>query len=858
MPFVLSLDVVVNFDKFRNVDLLSQGIYCIGVSIMTQKEDIHGIPVSLQHSSVHGREGQYTLRVDTRHRPEELSRTERKAFTHSFTVQFLEQVELLNEVVTFRLEGEAIRLLREDTLHARLELFHLPRDQLDKLPMSHALVRGPLLETRIIPLYGCGGGLHVYVPVAFNDCNFGVVSCSFHTCITGIAFEQAPDPASPSGKRRPGQFEQYVEHAAGRTGISVNEGALTLFHALVSYAVHCFYDLRALVAEFTPQADVDVLEEPDWLCSRGAGPAHPLHDGAPRNPRCRIVSGVDHQEVLVPMRDSIDVSKVFDTPTGPTALHGGDGPISHQVSQGSVDHPDGSPSHTPPPQRPTNDRSSPLFFGGTSSPERPRSPTSPVAEPNPQNFASSSAVQFCDLLRTASRQDPPGTALLRPSYVRPRRELAYAGDPKDMQLYPFGDKTVSTVTEWLVDDLTLEVNEAPLAQLPLLLRERLMFICGHVLGVWHQFMDRTMASPASLFVGLVKVFFRAQHALALRVLSPDPTLPALPISSSTYYTYPNRSSVTLLEMPVNMLRQGRELLPLSPEGTPLKGPSTALLRVLDDMAPRPPDGVHLVVFVHGFRGTRFDFRLFRNYMAMLTGKSRMDYLLCQSLEQHAYQSLGLMGETLANEIQGHIETERLRVRKLSFVAHSMGAVVVRAALQHPRLEPYLPYLETYASFGAPHLGNTVVRSKVVDSAMWVLSAVKNAACIQQLKLADGFLHTLSCEDKLGRFHNVVLVACDEDTFVDQESALVLVRTDRASPERDPKAQQVEDMARNLRQHLTATDCWLRVRITATEGDVAHARQTVMERFTGKGHHVAFLCNVSFIIAFLSLYRDFFT
>eukprot|EP00667_Euglena_gracilis_P026117 EG_transcript_31150 len=97
-----------------------------------------------------------------------------------------------------------------------------------------------------------------------------------------------------------------------------------------------------------------------------------------------------------------------------------------------------------------------------------------------------------------------GGGILPPSYERAQSKVSYAGEKSDMQLYPFGDKTIATITGWLVDDLTLEVNDAGVAQLPLLITERLAFVGKQTNRVWHELTQHTMLSPASLFVGLIK------------------------------------------------------------------------------------------------------------------------------------------------------------------------------------------------------------------------------------------------------------------------------------------------------------------------------------------------------------------
>jgi len=46
----------------------------------------------------------------------------------------------------------------------------------------------------------------------------------------------------------------------------------------------------------------------------------------------------------------------------------------------------------------------------------------------------------------------------------------------------------------------------------------------------------------------------------------------------------------------------------------------------------------------------------------------------------------------------------LPLGKLSFIGHSMGGIISRAALAHPLMRKHRAHLHTYCSLGSPHLG----------------------------------------------------------------------------------------------------------------------------------------------------------
>ena len=46
----------------------------------------------------------------------------------------------------------------------------------------------------------------------------------------------------------------------------------------------------------------------------------------------------------------------------------------------------------------------------------------------------------------------------------------------------------------------------------------------------------------------------------------------------------------------------------------------------------------------------------------------------------------------------------MKIGRVSFIAHSMGGLVIRKALEHKLLKPLLSKLHAYVSLATPHLG----------------------------------------------------------------------------------------------------------------------------------------------------------
>lgn len=96
-----------------------------------------------------------------------------------------------------------------------------------------------------------------------------------------------------------------------------------------------------------------------------------------------------------------------------------------------------------------------------------------------------------------------------------------------------------------------------------------------------------------------------------------------------------------------------------------------------------------------------------------------------------------MAENLVDEILNHIDLYGLEPVKVSFIAHSLGNIIVRTALTIPRLlESIKPKLYTYLSLSGPHLGTLYSDSGLVNMGMWVMQKLKKSGSLIQLAMKD--------------------------------------------------------------------------------------------------------------------------
>jgi pimeloyl-ACP methyl ester carboxylesterase len=217
-------------------------------------------------------------------------------------------------------------------------------------------------------------------------------------------------------------------------------------------------------------------------------------------------------------------------------------------------------------------------------------------------------------------------------------------------------------------------------------------------------------------------------------------------------------------------------------------------------------GRHLIVFVPGFRGTHYDFKLFNLIMSVhfdCYQRQRSDKVFCflPSCNDSCADNMGIedMAEKLAQSlIELLAEEERDMVerpiRRISFIAHSLGGIVVRAMLAMADNEftyckefvrSYSSRLYTFVTLSTPHLGSLGnKKSLLVNSAMWFLRS-RGVQVLVQLSCQDHndqnktLMSFLARDTSITQFRHVILVGSEQDTFVAAHSALVM---DPSGPE----------------------------------------------------------------------------
>ena len=203
-------------------------------------------------------------------------------------------------------------------------------------------------------------------------------------------------------------------------------------------------------------------------------------------------------------------------------------------------------------------------------------------------------------------------------------------------------------------------------------------------------------------------------------------------------------SEALLDAPVPSLieddyaPESAAAAPAEPRPSPVVGEGGVPPGSPSGGAPGSPSGCsHLVVLVHGYSGSAYDLRLLCSYMQLQLPHAA--FLISQANQQRVNMTIEMMAERLAAEIDGFISASKrqLTLRRLSFVAFSIGGCVLNAALTLPALQKYAPLLHTLAAISCPLLGLLVPgHSFAVSSGLWFMAKVAGDKALKQLCFAD--------------------------------------------------------------------------------------------------------------------------
>ncbi|CAF3479267.1 unnamed protein product [Adineta steineri] len=189
---------------------------------------------------------------------------------------------------------------------------------------------------------------------------------------------------------------------------------------------------------------------------------------------------------------------------------------------------------------------------------------------------------------------------------------------------------------------------------------------------------------------------------------------------------------------------------------------------------------HLIVCLHGLDGNSGDLRLVKTYLNLCLPSEQLDFLMSSSNQSSTFDDIDIMAKQLIEEIDLHIDRYDLKPHRISFIGHSLGNLIIRAAVSHTNFEHYRPILYTFLSLSGPHLGTLFNTSGLVNMGMWLMQKWKKSCSLSQMSFKDHidpketYLYKLSKKPCLEFFKNILLVASPQDRYVPFHSSRIEV------------------------------------------------------------------------------------
>ncbi|CAI2319222.1 unnamed protein product [Caenorhabditis sp. 36 PRJEB53466] len=290
--------------------------------------------------------------------------------------------------------------------------------------------------------------------------------------------------------------------------------------------------------------------------------------------------------------------------------------------------------------------------------------------------------------------------------------------------------------------------------------------------------------------------------------------------------------------------------------------------VLGEPAHRTPfDRAHLVVFVHGLEGTQDDLVPFRcgldqaisaHYHSLQMNETdeergerwHFEYLMSSTNRSQTWADIKTMAHNLLAEVREYVEESRHNVLRISFMAHSLGGVIVRSAVgmaAEMGMEWLNDRLHTLMTINSPHLGLAYVQ-KHIHWGVQIVKWWKKSRSMEQLTFRDSlnfgssFVYQASVNGACGKFRHVLLVGTPHDQLVPYMSALLVPSKNSAEDQSAFGEAYREMMSAILNSMRTSEKTETLVRYTTFH----QLGSSNSQKLTGRAAHVAALEDPVFI------------
>ena len=182
----------------------------------------------------------------------------------------------------------------------------------------------------------------------------------------------------------------------------------------------------------------------------------------------------------------------------------------------------------------------------------------------------------------------------------------------------------------------------------------------------------------------------------------------------------------------------------------------------------------------------------------------------------------------------------------------MGAVVLRFAMNDPKVSVLKDKFHVFISIAGPHLGSTGSDSTLVGIGQWALTKWKKIKSLSQLGLEDETLLELSeSSTVLSNFKTIVLISSADDSYVPSFSARMEVPSGNRNP-------IIELMQRNLYEMALSKVPQISKVEMSFEFNSSIRKRSVRERvdtLLGRAAHIQILDSLPLTLTLLLIFGE---
>ena len=254
-----------------------------------------------------------------------------------------------------------------------------------------------------------------------------------------------------------------------------------------------------------------------------------------------------------------------------------------------------------------------------------------------------------------------------------------------------------------------------------------------------------------------------------------------------------------------------------------------------------PPAHHLVVCVHGLQGNQFDLRLYRTYLELALPHQKIEFLMSQANQLDTFTDFNIMTDRLQEELLSKLIGMPHPPTHISFLAHSLGGIVVRSLVTRQAIAHLIPSFHFFLSICGPHLG-TQYQTGMVSAGMWFVRKWYQSQSLLQLSLKDSsnlrdtFLYQLSEAQTFECFRHVMLLSSPQDKYVPFQSARLCTGGEGTTALDKVHEEMASRMMLSMEQFG----------VNLTRVTVHHALPTSAHSVIGRAAHIAMLDNELFV------------